>query len=237
MLHELGSACTTITPSRDNIHNACKLQSHTSHVQVVTSGAFTEKNTSLQRPEPKHPSKDRQQQHTTSQTTSHALYSPNCLQQATTAKRWGFNSLPPSQHRSCTAKPRQRRKSAAQCKVTKTARKDVQKAHCDQKTACYSRPLPTEKKKWRQKKENKLNKTSMHNQTSHSRAMSVSLRHKNFAKTGIVKDSPFITTYWPGLCKCSNMTPQARARNRSPLQSEADGQHRFQQKEKQLQKV
>lgn len=67
--------------------------------------------------------------------------------------------------------------------------------------------------------------------------MSVSLRHKNFAKTGIVKDSPFITTYWPGLCKCSNMTPQARARNRSPLQSEADGQHRFQQKEKQLQKV
>lgn len=107
-------------------------------------------NTSLQRPEPKHPSKDRRQ-HTTSQTTSHPLYSPSCLQQATTAKRWGFNSLPPSQHRSCTAKPRQRRKSAAQCKVTKTAR-DVQKAHCNQKTACYSWPLPTEKKKWRQKK-------------------------------------------------------------------------------------
>lgn len=53
------------------------------------------------------------------------------------------------------------------------------KAHCDQKTACYTWPVLTVRKKKGQRK-HKPNKTSMHNQTSPGRAESVSLRHENF---------------------------------------------------------
>lgn len=147
------------------------------------SGAFTENTVLLQRPEPKHPSRDRRQ-HTTSQTTSHAPIQPNCLQQATTA---GISSLPASTV--LALQTMSTAQNAAQCKW-QAACEDVQKAHCDQKQLVV---LGLRVK--RKGKKKKPNKTSMHIQTSHGRAKSVSLQYKNFVNRNIVKDRPLLARF------------------------------------------